>query len=559
MADIVISDAAPNAAIDDLIGKIVSLDKMKTLFAIADMGKFVSQQETPNPTINRWNLSVFAHLLITRRSSQHTHVPTGDELTHICRLISGIPQYAKSGLVNPKGEPVVAHGTILAALLRTAFSQFPLNIRHLQEIARNYLLIDSDEYHLPDFDLSKVYDEFFGYPHIAGFSFIFSVFTNKSVILKLTDYLKETKVSQRDIEAFLGKASLQLDQYPDRFDSDSKYHDPNPVNEFNILRDFPIIRLDADVVIAPIPIFLFFLFHNHIYYSLVEHFAQAERFENPRNPNAYDNKFSQRFGILLEKYVSRLAHSTYDNESLINEYTYDKDSKKSPEIIIKEKCAILVQVKNKRVRLDAQKTGNIEIYKEELEKAIIKPIVQNVKFLENPSNCLSSKLGYAPTEFISLVVTPEPFPYNYMSDFKGYIDSRVKHEIGNRARLKGVDCSRWYAVSLYELEFVLAKCLTGSVRLQDFFDEYDDHLATGSLKTPRKRSSSQAGAHRMKFSLGDFLVAQKNANEEIRHPLLAEAWQRAMRDMLAFFFDKEVIERRLKEATHIIDNVGCSL
>ena len=205
-----------------------------------------------------------------------------------------------------------------------------------------------------------------------------------------------------------------MTEIPELYICENKYQANEPQFSFFVLRDYPIIYINEDNYVIPIPRFLLFKFTDELYFLLNEHYSKLEIINNINNPNPYDNQFSQYYGKVFEKYLYMISEELYSKECLISEFEYHikKNVLRSPDLIIEEDKLIIIEQKNKRFQLNVQKNGDIDQFKYDLKKGVIKALAQSLKFIDKLmiNTELQKKIPGFKKEKIYLVVTPEIIP-----------------------------------------------------------------------------------------------------------------------------------------------------
>jgi hypothetical protein len=164
--------------------------------------------------------------------------------------------------------------------------------------------------------------------------------------------------------------------------------------KFNNLFKYPIVIPDRKVLqgesesyIVPIRRLLYERISRGLYFDLTLFFSEE----------GVGNKFRESFGYVFQEYVGTLFRETIDYAKILNEWKYAKPNKMTPDwIILGNEKAILVEVKQSILYLQAKTWGELNNIKDNLKKTIGGAVNQLWKFerdireyddLEILSNC----------------------------------------------------------------------------------------------------------------------------------------------------------------------------
>lgn len=202
-------------------------------------------------------------------------------------------------------------------------------------------------------------------------------------------------------------------------------NEESPIN-FNILRDFPIIKFDNNRFLCPISTYLVQKNSINFYYYILDYYANEESKTNQRNINSFDNEFSQSFGIALEDLLESFFSKLRYKYKTLGEFKFN--SIHSADYHLYETNYLyLIQIKNKRITLKSQ-IGNLKTYFNDIELAIIKPIKQNLNLLNNSQYIpeLKKRMKFNQLdEIINVVIYPEEIYGTQFEIVKNFIELEI--------------------------------------------------------------------------------------------------------------------------------------
>ena len=269
------------------------------------------------------------------------------------------------------------------------------------------------------------------------------------------------------------------------------------VSEFNILRDYPIVKLDDDRYCSPFPIFAFTRGAVGFYFDLVSHFADIEKTENPKNQNPFDNAMSQTLGGVFQEYVGTHLRTLPDtNTGLRTEFPYvvQKQELRTPDWILQRsgKTLVLFECKARRPSLPLQRRASKTDIEAEIKGVISRSLKQAVVFLghADAGNPALSDFKDLPKLIYSLVLY-EPFHYHAVPDMRKLIDSTAATLHADWPKYR--DRILFVPLGIRELETAVALEREQNVPIEQQLEDY---------------ALYRRGAPRLAFNAGEMEVAK---------------------------------------------------
>lgn len=145
-------------------------------------------------------------------------------------------------------------------------------------------------------------------------------------------------------------------------------------NRFNPLMKYPAIRPDRNpmpgqppVYIVPVPRLLIERVTRGLYFELSDHFRGEGR----------RNEFRRSFGRVFQEYVGVLLKDAVGPECVLPEFQYGKQNSLSPDwILVHDEQAVLIEVKQSGLFLEAKAWGDVERIKKDPARTAGSAIVQ---------------------------------------------------------------------------------------------------------------------------------------------------------------------------------------
>jgi len=306
----------------------------------------------------------------------------------------------------------------------------------------------------------------------------------------------------------------------------SKYRDTTGVegywiSEFNILRDFPIIRLSEDEYCAPFPPFAFVRGSAGFYFDILDEYARRERENNPRNPNPYDNAMNRTLGGVFQAYVGdHLKLLPGADESLLAEFRYGKkgNSGDTPDWILArpERIPVFFECKARRPTLGLQCYAREQDIDEEITRVVARALAQFTEFISRADAGIEkiAKYGKLP-RYIYTLVLYEPFAFHALREIRERIEEEAIRldPRWNTIRGRVLFVPMW----IRELETAVGLELERGISIEEQLERYATYRMTAEV--------DQSGPLPVfPRHLEEFLQEQWNNSRRIVNPLCQAYW-----------------------------------
>ncbi|WP_044640696.1 hypothetical protein [Risungbinella massiliensis] len=208
--------------------------------------------------------------------------------------------------------------------------------------------------------------------------------------------------------------------------SDS-YQDPW---DYRFFSRKPIFKLNDDIIFPVSLTLLENAFNEGLYWKIRDCFPQE------------DNSFQSFFGRPFELYVQRLVKESCEKSSVpyevIDEFSYAKSSKRSPDVMIKLGKK-LIAIESKAQRVNYKKSivgGNLESIEKDRIKMTVAPMKQLYKRVKELISGATGKIDLSNVEEVYLIVVNQgefpvlrPLEQKTMDDWKKLdgIDAKVNN------------------------------------------------------------------------------------------------------------------------------------
>ena len=291
--------------------------------------------------------------------------------------------------------------------------------------------------------------------------------------------------SAANVTAILTKVlraiALTPEEVRQAYSSTPKYrHDGLPdeywCSEFNILRDFPVIALGNDEYCCPFPIFAWTRGTVGFYFDLVNHFAEIEKREHPKNRNPLDNNMSRLLGDVFQEYVGEQLRSVASLAPHVKpEFTYSvgKQEFRTPDWIVDRlpERPLFIECKARRPALLLQTRCDPADRKKEIRSVIARAIKQLCVFMRNlRAGDVPMLSGTAGKKCIYALVLYESFPFHAFSEARQTID-RIAGELAPEWTTLRADVT-FVPLSVQELEFAIRIEEERNVLIEDQLTAY---------------------------------------------------------------------------------------
>jgi len=321
------------------------------------------------------------------------------------------------------------------------------------------------------------------------------------------------------------------------------------ISEFNILRDFPIVRLSPTECCAPFPIFAFTRGAVGFYFDLVDVFAQRRLAEKPNTTNPYDNAMTRTLGDVFQRYVGRqLRLLDGSDDYLREEFSYGPGGQmQTPDwILTRPHCLpVFFECKARRSTLDVQRYARKGDWEDELRKGLVKALPQFARFLNRADNGAAGLEEFAGLQrCIFAVVMYEPFPFHVVPDIRQMIERLAAEaeplwpQIRHRVSLAPM----W----IRELETAVAAEATLAIPIERQLEEFADYR-----ESARRIVRWEEGMPVFPRHLEEFLQERYHERRRIANPLCQSVWESfcAYAHQRIFDEDIEMMDREIREIT----------
>jgi hypothetical protein len=243
---------------------------------------------------------------------------------------------------------------------------------------------------------------------------------------------------------------------------------PSPQYEgfrFNPLATTPAIIPDinpkpnsSQVYITPIVKLLSKRVTAGLYFELSNHFTKGKR-----------NPFRDAFGYVFQKYVGLLLKKSFESRNIIeansnikvhSEWKYGSrgKTKDTPDwLIVKNKSAILIEVKQSGLYLEAKKWGNLSKVTQDLNKTIAAGVNQMWKFEQDIQSNKYPKL-----KWLSDINITEKIVITY--DHSYFLNSILRDQVKNANTHIPTDY-HWHTIPIADFEYFIGIARTNIFKL----------------------------------------------------------------------------------------------
>lgn len=219
-------------------------------------------------------------------------------------------------------------------------------------------------------------------------------------------------------------------------------------NRFNPLIKTPVLKTDKnltqgnnEVFLTPVPRLLNFRITRGLYFDLSDLF-------NRKNG---DNIFRSSFGYVFQEYVGILLQKSLTNKEIKPEFKYfiNKESKDSPDWFVMEgNRAVVIEVKQSCLYLNAKSWGNIKTIKDNLKQTIGAAVNQFWKFEQALRNDPFNKELH---DFKQI----DTFEHLIVTYDSAYFSNSILREQIKQINTDLPENYHWHTISIDELEYFL--------------------------------------------------------------------------------------------------------
>ncbi len=255
--------------------------------------------------------------------------------------------------------------------------------------------------------------------------------------------------------------------------------------EFNALRTYPIIRLRAGELTAPVPQLVVERATRGVFYILQDALMAAK-----------GNPFKEQFGRDFERYVGFLLQGAYGGERVIHEPVYDKEHKHGPDWLVRDGSTMLIiECTGSGLTLEAKTAAQFDQVVKDVARIYAERIA---KFAEKVEALKSGRAGVdcsGVDRFVPVIVTHETL----------YIEPAVRAFV--REALEGHD-EMFEQVRLLDIGDIEAVTSWPHLSFVELLDEWREVYKTEGQ------------------SFGVFLFKKaEQEGLEIRHPYLTKVFE----------------------------------
>ena len=297
-------------------------------------------------------------------------------------------------------------------------------------------------------------------------------------------------VQDRDRAAFwngvtssvLDRIALTVPEIRARYVGNAKYGAETETaggwqNAFNILRDFPVVRLRGGCC-APFPPFALTRATDGFYHDLLNEFVRRAKAAG-RCGKGYDNEMSGTAGKLFERYVGlQLGHLPAGEGELRGEFEYGpkKSRRDSTDWILSRggRTPVLFECKAREPNLDLQRDGMTDAYRREVAMGIGKACGQMAKFIQAIDEGLPGLEAYAGRDrFVCVPVLQVPLPFHMLPGLRAIIEEEATKRGPAWAAVRSrVDL---VPLSARDLETLVASELADGIPIERSLKEYAEY------------------------------------------------------------------------------------
>lgn len=309
------------------------------------------------------------------------------------------------------------------------------------------------------------------------------------------------------------------------------------MSEFNILRDYPLLRIGEDSYCAPFPKFAFLRGAMGFYYDLLDDYAAQERRRDP-NRNPYRNPMSKTFQILFQRYVGKqLRQLDKVGHHLTAEFSYGlrTDRADTPDWILRrpDRSCIFFECKARRPALVWQSQAHVRHRETDVRQTITHALGQFAKFLSRVDRQdVGLEVFHGLEHVIYALVMYDPFPFHAIPDLRNQIDTLARAEIRDWDALR--QRITFVPMSIRELETAVGLELSRGIVLEQQFVSYAEYRE----RAPRVsfvNSGVQFPRH-----LEEYLQEKWNNSERIENPLCVATWDRFCEVVFDRIYDEDL-------------------
>lgn len=489
--------------------------------------------------INSVNLSFLAKAFVlwatpNGRPMRITHDATSEEMWFL-QAANSLPWYSRDDVANNQDATMVAY------LVRQAYLIYILNDPVDGLIVRNFIMFHElvNEVDVPVKNIAEEYKNVVGLALDDVWVILYSVYAYYFLLAKQDARKWVMKPlfysdTQRDdhfnhaLAELLARTARNQDEFRHIYNTSPKYRDASGrvggwVTEFNVLRDYPFVRLDCDRYCSPFPQFVIRRAFPGFYYDLLEDFARREREKGNSQP--YRNDIRKTFQLLFQRYVGlQLEQLPGSAEFLSPEFSYGRKGQKadSPDWILArpDKLPVFIECKARQPALAWQSGGTPEQIDQDIRQTVTYALEQITKFLQRVDAKVAGTERYQGVDrIIYALVMHDPFPFHALPNLAGRIEEIASADIVGWADLR--HRVLFVPMSIRELETAVGLEISQSVSFEDQLFEYFEYRA--GVQT---RFVVEEGTIRFPRHLEEYLQEKYHNSCRIENPLIQAGWNR---------------------------------
>jgi hypothetical protein len=470
MADALITDALPDPVdLPELRNRVSVLQTEDSLRLITQLScAYTRNPELPafSRLVNPINLTLLAKAftLWTRPDGQRLEEA---DLLWLLRAVNSLPWYSREQLAGNMDA------TVISFLVRQAYILNFLNDPDDDLVARSFMLFHElpRSVDVPVKDISAEVRRVVGISAEDLWASTFAIYAHYVTFeqhphqwLISSSYFHQSP--RRDalraaLEILWRRIARDPDELRRVYEDVAKYQSDGSaggwITEFNLLRDFPMVRVRDDAYAPPYPRFALQRGAVGFYYDLLDDFADQERRRNPDN-NPYRNAMSTTFQLLYQAYVGRQLLSVETLRPHVSpEFSYGARGarKDTPDWILARpgQPTAFFECKARRPAIALQSSATAEQIERDLLQTVVYALVQFSKFLEAVDAGSAGLERFAGLGNVLYgVVMYDPVPFHAIPDLRQKIvDITVRELEQKEKKPPGYGAAFWRRVTFVPL------------------------------------------------------------------------------------------------------------
>ncbi len=489
--------------------------------------------------INSLNLSFVAKAFVlwttpNGRLMRITHDANTEDMWFL-QAANSLPWYSRDDVANKQDA------TLIAYLVRQAYLIHILNDPVEGLIVRNFIMFHDlvKEVDVPVKNIAEEYENVVGLALDDVWVLLYSVYAYYFLLARQdpgkwvisSTFFSDTQRDEHfnhamaDLLALTGR---NQEEFRRIYDTIPKYHDASGrkggwVTEFNVLRDYPFVRLDDDRYCSPLPQFVIRRAFPGFYYDLLEDFAQREREKGNKQP--YRNDIRSTFQLLFQRYVGlQLEQLPGSADYLSPEFSYGTKGQKadSPDWILARpgKLPVFVECKARQPALAWQSESTPEHIDQDIRQTVTYALAQITKFLQRVDAKVAGTERYQGiNRIIYALVMHDPFPFHALPNLAERIEEIASADIVGWTDLR--HRVLFVPMSIRELETAVGLEISQGICIEDQLFEYFEYR-----EGVQTRFVVEDGTIRFPRHLEEYLQEKYHNSCRIENPLIQAGWNR---------------------------------